>query len=181
MIIIPTFPSWRTSNRGRAQAIAKQLKQTGRKATIFIGEYALSHPQAAAIRTLARLISHLTGATLGILTDGANSAGAWLSGAVPHRGPGGVTIPNPGANAYELLTTNPKRAYFLLGLKTEMDCVAPAAALETLRQAGLVVCLTSFVTAKMEEYADFILPIVPMIKRRYLRECFGYRADFCRG
>ncbi len=42
-----------------AQAIAKQLKQTGRKATIFIGEYALSHPQAAAIRTLARLISRL--------------------------------------------------------------------------------------------------------------------------
>ena len=60
------------------------------------------------------------------------------------------------------MTTQPKRAYFLLGLEPEMDCVAPAAALETLQQAGLVVCLTSFVTAAMEEYADFILPITPV-------------------
>ncbi len=159
----PNIPELANVKPGpQALAIAKQLKQAGRKAAIFIGEYALSHPQAAAIRALARLISGFCEATVGILTDGANSAGAWLAGAIPHRGPGGVTVPNPGANAYELLTATPKRAYFLLGLEPEMDCLAPAAALETLRQAGLVVCLTSFVTAKMEEYADFILPIAPI-------------------
>lgn len=145
-----------------AIAMAEKLRQAGKKGAIFIGEYGLGHPQAAAIRAFARVISENTQATLGTLTDGANGAGAWLAGAVPHRGPGNTKIAMPGANALELLTSQPKRAYFLLGLEPEMDCAAPAAALNTLKQAGLVVCLTSFVTSAMEEYADFILPIVPV-------------------
>lgn len=144
-----------------AQAMAKQLQQAGKKGAIFIGEYALSHPHAASIRALAQMISEATEVTVGVLTDGANSAGAWLAGAIPHRGPGGALIENPGANAHQLLTSQRKRAYFLLGIEPEVDCATPAAALETLRQAGLVVCMTSFVTSAMEEYADFILPITP--------------------
>ena len=60
-----------------------------------------------------------------------------------------------------LLTKNPKRAYFLLGIEPELDCAAPAAALKSLQDAGLVVCLTPFTTPTMESYADFILPITP--------------------
>jgi NADH-quinone oxidoreductase subunit G len=130
-----------------AQMMARLLQQAGRKATILIGEYAAGHPQAATVRALVQTISRLSGAVAGTLTHGANGAGAWLAGAVPHRGPGGVNIAQPGANAYELLTSQRKRA--------------PAAALDTLRQAGLVVCLTSFITSQMEEYADFILPVTP--------------------
>lgn len=146
-----------------AKAIAKQLQQAGSKAVIFTGEYAESHPQAAAIRSLIRIISERTQAVASPLTAGANSAGAWLAGAVPHRGPGGAPLNKAaGDDAYTLLAGQPKRAYFLLGIEPEMDCIAPAAALNTLRQAGLVVCLTAFVTAAMEEYADFILPITPL-------------------
>jgi len=159
-LAIPELAAVKSSRT--AQTMAEQLQKAGKKSAIFIGEYALSHPQAAHIRALARLISEHTGAAVGILTEGANSPGAWIAGAVPHRGPGGAHITQPGADAQALLSSQPKRAYFLLGLEPEMDCLAPAAAVATLRQAGLVVCLASFMTAAMEEYADFILPVAPV-------------------
>ncbi len=145
-----------------AQAIANRLKAAGPKAAIFMGEYASSHPQASAIRALVRFIADATKAITGVLTEGANSSGAWLAGAVPHRGPGKTKLAKSGADAHSLFTSQPKRAYFLLGLEPEMDCAAPAAALAALQQAGLVVCMTSFVTTAMKEYADFILPIAPI-------------------
>jgi NADH-quinone oxidoreductase subunit G len=144
-----------------AAAIAQQLRQAGDKAAIFLGEYALSHPQAAQIRAWVQRIRQQTPVAVGVLSEGANSAGAWLAGAVPHRGPGGTAIAQPGTDAHALLTSKPKRVYFLLGLEPEFDCAAPASALKNLQQAGLVVCLTTHVTSAMEEYADFILPITP--------------------
>lgn len=148
--------------RAEALAIAQNLQRAGSKALILMGEYALSHPQAGLIRALVHFISEQTQAANGTLTEGANSAGAWLAGAVPHRGPNGVKIEKAGDNAFNLLTENPRRAYFLLGLEPELDSIAPAQALQSLKQAGLVVCMTPFVTSAMEEYADFILPITPM-------------------
>ncbi len=144
-----------------AKSIARRLIQMGKKSAIFIGEYGLGHPEAALIRALTRYISHWTQSTLSILTDGANSAGAWLAGAIPHRGPASTHLDKTGADAFALLTKNPKRAYFLLGIEPEHDCAAPAAALKSLQDAGLVVCLTPFTTPTMESYADFILPITP--------------------
>jgi NADH-quinone oxidoreductase subunit G len=143
-----------------AIAIAKLLKNS-KKTAIFLGEYALSLTDAAVLRVLVRKIQALTGASIGFLTEGANSAGAWLVGAVPHRGPAAKPVTNPGAHALDVLTQTPKRAYILLGIEPEMDCIASAAAVKTLKQAGTVVCLSTFTTPQMEEYADFILPITP--------------------
>jgi NADH-quinone oxidoreductase subunit G len=151
----------RFTPRPQALTIAENLKKTGKKAVILLGEYALSHPQASLLRALVRYICEQTSAASGIMTEGANSAGAWLAGAVPHRGPNGIKISKPGEDAYRLLTSAGKKAYFLLGLEPEMDCIAPAQALQNLKQASLVVCLTPFITSDMEEYADFILPITP--------------------
>lgn len=145
-----------------AQSMAALLQKNGKKAAIFMGEYAISHPQSQEIRALANLIAELAGATAATLTEGANGAGAWLAGAVPHRGPGGAALTQAGAHTADLFTTQRKRAYFLLGFEPELDCAASAAAMETLQQAGLVVCLTPYVTSAMEEYADFILPITPV-------------------
>ncbi len=148
--------------RREALAIAQALQKSGNKAVILMGEYAQCHPQAGFARALVRNICEQTQAAHGVLTEGANSAGAWLAGALPHRGPNGVKINTPGDHAFSLLSDSVKRAYFLLGLEPELDCIAPAKALKSLKQAGLVVCLTPFVTPTMEEYADFILPIVPV-------------------
>ena len=73
----------------------------------------------------------------------------------------GLLSKKQGSDALALLTKEPKHAYFLLGIEPEFDCAVPAAALKSLQEAGLVVCLSSFMTPTMENYADFILPVTP--------------------
>ncbi|OGO94619.1 MAG: NADH-quinone oxidoreductase subunit G [Coxiella sp. RIFCSPHIGHO2_12_FULL_42_15] len=140
--------------------IAKTLA-SHKKVALFLGEHALNHPAAAAIRYYAHLIARLSQASVNLLTEGANTSGAWLAGCVPHRGPALQKVEREGRTAKELLTNKPVRAYFLLNTEPEYDSAFPETALKVLHHAGLVVCLTPFVSDMMRDYADFILPIAP--------------------
>lgn len=143
-----------------AVAIAKTLLSS-KRAVIFLGAYAAHHPHAGLIRDLVHHIAHLSGATPGLLTDGANSAGAWIAGCIPHRATAGAAVNHIGKDAKALLTTDPVAAYFLLNTELENDSAYADQAMEVLAQAKLVVCFNTFATEKMLEYADFILPIAP--------------------
>ncbi|HYF97920.1 MAG TPA: NADH-quinone oxidoreductase subunit NuoG [Coxiellaceae bacterium] len=133
-----------------ARAIAENLRQAPKKA-ILMGADAINHPQASLIRELLQLIAQLSQASLGALSVGANSLGAWIADMVPYQG----------SNAREVLDEKPVRAYYLLGIEPEFDSAYPAAALKALKEAGLVVCLSTFKTQAMLDYADFILPTAP--------------------
>lgn len=143
-----------------AQKIATTLKDSN-KTYVMLGDIAVQHPQAAYLRQLVRTINDLIGCAFGMTTDGANSAGAHLAGAVPHRGVAAAKLEQTGSDAYALLSTDPKRAYFLLNIEPEYDVANPNAALNVLKEAGCVVCMTPFATEAMASYADFILPIAP--------------------
>lgn len=143
-----------------AKAMAQTLKQSERSSIIF-GLFAMQHPQASQLRMLARLIGELSGSQIGGVSDGANAQGAALAGALPHRGPANTAVSALGDTAQAMLTTAPKKAYFLLGLEPESDTAYPAAALTALKQAELVVCFSSYATPLMADYADVILPIAP--------------------
>ena len=139
------------------RAMASRLKDTGR-AAVLLGQGAQAHPRAADLRLLAGLIAELADCRVGILTDGANQAGAWLAGAVPHRQVGGAAEDKPGRTVTDMLT-DPRQAYLLVGVEPEHDCWDGAAALAALKQARSVVCLTAFVTDTMREYANVLLPV----------------------
>ncbi len=143
-----------------AKKIANSLKEAD-KAAIFIGEQGLHSPHSAQIRALAHQIAKLSGASIGVLTDGANSAGAWLAGAIPHRGPAGEKLEKLGLHAKAMLTNKPSKMYLLLNMELESDCAYPATALRALQQANFVVCMTPFASMAMQEYADMILPVAP--------------------
>lgn len=141
--------------------IAEAIKGS-EKAAVFIGAFALNHPHASYIRNVVRKIAELTTVQVGALTEGANAAGAYLAGAVPHRGPAGDSIKgSSGLTAKDMLVDNPIRAYFLLGFEPEYDTVFPAAAMRSMHEADITVCLTPFITETMKTYADVILPITP--------------------
>lgn len=153
-------PSGSEGALSAAEHIAKKLSSS-QKPAIFLGAYAQHHPHASIIRDLVHQITTLSNATAGLLTDGANSAGAWIAGCIPHRGAVGEKIEAIGRDANALLTTNPVSAYFLLNTELEHDCAYGKQALESIAKAKLVVCMNTFVTSDMREYADFILPITP--------------------
>ncbi len=137
-------------------AIAMRLFEA-KHPRILLGQLARQHPAWADLRRLAALIAELAGAGLGVISEGANMAGAYLAGAVPHRGPGGVALEEAGLNAGAMLSA-PQKAYLLLNVEPEHDSWHGPAALNAL-QAAPVVALSSFVSPAMREYADCVLPL----------------------
>jgi len=140
--------------------IAKLLL-AGEKKLILLGMLASSHPAYSQLIGLARAIAQITGAKLGLLTESANSAGAWLAGAVPHRLAGGkLTGPQGGLTATEMLEQKLK-AYILFNLEPELDTVNGEKTMQALRTAECVVAMTSFESEALQSVATVMLPLAP--------------------
>lgn len=137
------------------QAMVDALKTT-EKSLILVGEAAWSCAYAADIRERVQKISSLTKTQIGFLTTGANAAGAWLAGMVPHRATNGATA--SGHTIHDIFARQ-RAAYVLMNVEPEADLLESQQALQVLKQAACVVLLTPFVTAKMQSYAQVLLPI----------------------
>ena len=131
-----------------AKAIARSLLSGERKA-VLLGNAAAHHAKASSLLALANWIGSQTGATVGYLTEAANTVGAQLAGVVP--GPNGL-------NAGQMLGGGLK-AMVLLGCEPEFDSAAGAQAKTALGAADMVVSLSPF-KANMD-FADVMLPIAP--------------------
>jgi NADH-quinone oxidoreductase subunit G len=139
------------------QGMANALRE-GQRVAVLLGPGAIHHPAFSVLRTLGQALSAQANGILGQMTEGANSAGAWLAGMVPHRLPAGGEKNAPGLDARAMLE-QPRKAYVLLGVEPELDCGDGALARSALEAAERVVNLTSFVTDEIRNYADVLLPI----------------------
>jgi NADH-quinone oxidoreductase subunit G len=142
-----------------ARQIATGL-QAGSNTHILLGAIAQNHPHAATIQALAQYLAKLTQSGMGILSTGANSAGAWISGCLPHRSVGGKPVDKPGLDAAAIMVRQLK-AYLLFNLEPELDCAIPHHAHESLANAELVVAFTPYKQGAIVQHADVILPITP--------------------
>jgi NADH-quinone oxidoreductase subunit G len=131
-----------------AQAIAKSLLGGERKA-VLLGNAAAHHANASGLLALANWIGLHTGATVGYLTEAANTVGAQWVKAQPQAA---------GQNAAQMLSGNLKAA-ILLNTEPEFDSAAGQGAAEALAKAGMVVTLSPF-KANMA-FSDVLLPIAP--------------------
>ncbi len=131
--------------------IAKKILSTEPgKSSIILGLLAISHPEYSRIVAISNLICLLSSAKFGCFSDGANSAGAWLSGC--------VTRSMQSLNAREMLQ-NPLKAYVLLGIEPELDSVCGIDAQNTLLQSEFVVSITAFESDLLLKYSDVLLPM----------------------
>jgi len=128
-----------------ARAIAKSLLGGEQKA-ILLGNAAAHHTQAASLLSLANWIAQQTGATVGYLTEAANTVGAQLVNAQPVQG---------GLNAGQMLAGAAK-ALVLLNTEPAFDSAAGAAGLQG---ADMVVTLSPFKCNL--DISDVLLPIAP--------------------
>ena len=139
--------------------MAAALKEAD-AATVLLGNAALGHPQYSMLKALAGIIAAASGATLGVLTDGANNAGAWLAGMLPHRGPAGKAVSNAGLDARAMLDS-PRKGYLLFGVEAEHDCADAAAAGSAMQAAEVVVAITPWANEALKASADVMLPMGP--------------------
>jgi NADH-quinone oxidoreductase subunit G len=131
-----------------AKDVAASLS-AGEKRVVLLGNSAVQHPDFAQIQAAAQWIADSTGATLGFLTEAANTVGAHLVDALPGEG---------GLNAREVFE-QPRKGYVLFNVEPEFDTANPAQALAALKQAEMVVALSAF--RHGADYADVLLPIAP--------------------
>ncbi|MFZ4285076.1 NADH-quinone oxidoreductase subunit NuoG [Variovorax sp. HJSM1_2] len=131
-----------------ATRIAKALLSGERKA-ILLGNAAAHHAKASSLLALATWIAGQAGATVGYLTEAANTVGAQLVGAVPGAN---------GQNAGEMLAGGLK-AVVLLNTEPQFDAANGRAALAGLNKAQMVVTLSPF-KANLD-ISDVLLPIAP--------------------
>ncbi len=130
------------------QAMAQSLLGGERKA-LLLGNAAAHHGNASTLLALANWIGEQTGASVGYLTEAANTVGAQWVGAQPQTG---------GKHAGQMLAGGLKAAV-LLNTEPEFDSAAGAAAAKALGQAEMVVTLSPF-KANMA-FSDVLLPIAP--------------------
>lgn len=126
----------------------------------MLGQFAMSHHDAAVLRRLAGWIAVSTGCALNLLSHGANSVGAWLAGAVPHRGPAGHRC-SGGMNKDGMIRSRGK-TWLLWNLEPEFDIENPAQAAAALQAAEGVIAVSSFATESLKNLADIILPLAPV-------------------
>jgi NADH-quinone oxidoreductase subunit G len=128
-----------------ARAVAKSLLG-GESKAILLGNAAAHHAQASSLLSLANWIAQQTGATVGYLTEAANTVGAQLVQAQPGQG---------GLNAGQMLSGALKAA-ILLNTEPAFDSASGSAGLKS---AGMVVTLSPF-KANLD-ISDVLLPIAP--------------------
>jgi NADH-quinone oxidoreductase subunit G len=127
-------------------------------ALILLGHQAQRHPAYAEILQAAIKLAQETGAKLGVISEGANSAGAAYAGALPHQGPGSEQLEQPGLDMGQMLVS-PVKGLLLTGVEPEFDCTDDVAALNAMNEAEFVAMLSPWLTESAEEYADVVLPI----------------------
>jgi NADH-quinone oxidoreductase subunit G len=128
----------------------------GDRHAVILGTLAQRHPAYSELKALAVQLAQLTEGTVSLLTEGANAAGAYLAGAVPHRLPGAAANPSPGLDARAMLEA-PRKGYVLLGgIDPSADFAvgadAPAA-------ADFTVAITTQLSEGLRDQVHVVLPI----------------------
>ena len=131
-----------------AKAMAKSLLGGERKA-ILLGNAAAHHAQASSLLALANWIGTQTGASVGYLTEAANTVGAQLVHAMPGEND---------LNAGQMLDGQLK-AVLLLNNEPAFDSAAGIKAAASLNVAQMVVTLSPFKSNMA--FSDVLLPIAP--------------------
>ena len=128
----------------------------GARRAVILGTLAQRHPAYSQLKSLSTALAEICGASAGVITEGANSAGAYLAGAVPHREPGGAPAAAVGLSARAMLESALKAYVLFGGIDPANDLAAAATALET---AELVISISTHLPESLRAVARVVLPI----------------------
>lgn len=136
-----------------------KLLAEGSESAIIMGAIALAHPQYATLRALANKLAEVTQSTVATMTPGANSSGAYLSGAIPHAS----NNSEAGKNVQQMLDGSCK-GFLLLNVEAGADIVSHQKAQQAMQNAEFVVAVTPFADGEVQEYADVLLPMATFVE-----------------
>jgi NADH-quinone oxidoreductase subunit G len=134
---------------------AVQALLQGSRHAVILGTLAQRHPAYSQLKALSITLATLTGASIGFITEGANAAGAYLAGAVPHRLPGGAGRQKAGMSARAMSEATLKAYVLFGGIDPAQDVSVPPA----LKNAECVIAITTHMSQAVSEAAHVVLPM----------------------
>jgi len=139
--------------------IARSLADAA-NAAIIVGIQALSNPQLALLQEICEAITVASGATLGYLSVSANSAGACLAGATPHRTAAGVVLDNPGEHAADILSARHK-LLLSFGVNPSLDTNSVKSLSDSNEN---VIAISCYDNDFIQHQADLVLPLASVLE-----------------
>jgi NADH-quinone oxidoreductase subunit G len=136
------------------KAIAKSLFE-GDSSAVIVGVQALSNPDLSLIQELCETITNLSNSTLGYLSPSANSTGASLAGATPHRTAAGTESDAVGEHTGQILTSQ-HQVLLTFGVNPGLDIDTPA---ELADNNKTVIAISSFNNDFVQQQVDMVLPL----------------------
>ncbi|HIH2762414.1 MAG TPA: molybdopterin-dependent oxidoreductase [Candidatus Azoamicus sp.] len=130
----------------------------GKRKLIILGSYIINNPDYSKILSIAQVLSEITKSNFGVLTEGSNTAGGWLTGFIPHRLPNASVNKEIGLNTLTALSKKLK-AYILFGTEMEYDSIHGKLYIDAIEKAKFVLSFSSFRNKNLLNYANVILPI----------------------
>jgi NADH-quinone oxidoreductase subunit G len=141
-----------------AEALVK-----GEQSAVIVSQQAVSHPQYSLLLQLVEAIAQLSGATLGYLSESANSAGASLAGTLPHRGVASSKRDDAGQNALQILQENHK-VLLTMGVDPQLDVSNGTVVNGLSDKNDFIIAIDSFTSEFAVEQADLILPLATYLE-----------------
>ncbi len=129
---------------------------SGERRAVVLGTLAQRHPAYAELTALGAQLAGLCAASFGQITEGANSAGAYLAGAVPHRAAGGIPAAAGGLAAPAMLAARLKAYVLFGGIDPAVDLAGET---DALSDADLLVALTTHLPESLKSRVHVVLPI----------------------
>ncbi len=145
---------------GEAQrAIADSLAD-GENSAVIVGVQALTSSHLSLLQELCESITAAAGATLGYLSLSANSAGACLAGALPHRGPAGAAVDQAGENAAQIQGAKHK-LLLTFGVNPPLDTNSAAPLSDN---NEFIIAISSYDSDFVQQQADLVLPLASTLE-----------------
>lgn len=138
------------------RSLAGVLRSGARRA-IWLGALAQRHPAWADLRALAAALAAVTHASVGVLAEGGNAAGAWLAGCVPHRDAGGKTVASPGRDTRAMFEGGAPCWLLVGGVEPWVEALVLGSS-EALRRAAQVIAITPYADEATRAHASILLP-----------------------
>jgi len=141
------------------RAIARSLAE-GSNCAVIVGSDALANPQLSLLQEICEAITQSADATLGYLSESANSAGACLAGALPHRGPAGVASDAAGEHLGAIISSPHKLLLtFALNPLPDLHIASPLA-----DNNESIIAISSFDNEFIQQQADLVLPLAAVLE-----------------
>jgi len=138
-------------HRGLAAALLN-----GERRAVILGQLAQRHPDYQLIKAMAQVLGTLSGASVGVVTEGANAAGAYLAGAVPHRRAGGERAAVSGLDARAMRSAKLAACVLFGGIEPDADFGAHPAEFAS---TDFIVAVTPHLPDSVARVAHVVLPI----------------------